>query len=49
MAGQYAFEDFSLRQVAQLLGKTGDVEKYTNASMVRVSSASPVAQLSGVV
>ncbi|KAF5338528.1 hypothetical protein D9611_013248 [Ephemerocybe angulata] len=30
---EYAFEDFSLRQVAQLLGKPEDVEKYTNRSL----------------
>ncbi|KAJ2930255.1 hypothetical protein H1R20_g6808, partial [Candolleomyces eurysporus] len=30
---EYAFEDFAVRQVAQLLGKTADVETYTNRSM----------------
>ncbi|KAL4067290.1 glycoside hydrolase family 92 protein [Scleroderma yunnanense] len=29
---EYAFEDFAIRQVALLLGKAGDVEKYTNRS-----------------
>lgn len=32
---QYAFEDFGIRQVAQLLGNQYDVEKYTNRSLVR--------------
>jgi hypothetical protein len=32
---QYAFEDFAIRQVAQVLGKSDDVEKYTNRSYVR--------------
>ncbi|KAF9467382.1 glycoside hydrolase family 92 protein [Collybia nuda] len=30
---EYAFEDFGIRQVAQLLGKADDVEKYTNRSL----------------
>ncbi|KAF9482237.1 glycoside hydrolase family 92 protein [Pholiota conissans] len=30
---EYAFEDFGIRQVAQLLGKTDDVAKYTNRSL----------------
>lgn len=30
---EYAFEDFGIRQVAQLLGKTDDVERYTNRSL----------------
>ncbi|TFY63838.1 hypothetical protein EVG20_g6155 [Dentipellis fragilis] len=30
---EYAFEDFGVRQVAQLLGKSDDVEKYTNRSL----------------
>jgi len=30
---EYAFEDFGIRQVAQLLGKTNDVETYTNRSL----------------
>ncbi|KAF8971120.1 glycoside hydrolase family 92 protein [Flammula alnicola] len=30
---EYAFEDFGIRQVAQLLGKTDDVQKYTNRSL----------------
>ncbi|KIK98477.1 glycoside hydrolase family 92 protein [Paxillus rubicundulus Ve08.2h10] len=29
---EYAFEDFAIRQVAQVLGKSDDVEKYTNRS-----------------
>ena len=32
---QYAFEDFGIRQVAQLLGKTDDEAKYANRSLVR--------------
>jgi hypothetical protein len=32
---QYAFEDFSIRQVAQLLEKTDDETRYTNRSLVR--------------
>ena len=32
---QYAFEDFGIRQVAQLLGKTDDEVRYANRSMVR--------------
>jgi putative alpha-1,2-mannosidase len=31
---QYAFQDFGIRQVAQVLGKTDDVEYYTNRSYV---------------
>jgi putative alpha-1,2-mannosidase len=31
---QYAFEDFGIRQVAQLLGKADDEEKYANRSLV---------------
>ena len=31
---KYAFEDFSIRQIAQLLDKGDDVEKYTNRSLV---------------
>jgi len=30
---EYAFEDFGIRQVAQLLGKSDDVAKYTNRSL----------------
>ncbi|KAG6900776.1 hypothetical protein C0993_002200 [Termitomyces sp. T159_Od127] len=30
---EYAFEDFGIRQVAQLLGKTDDMERYTNRSL----------------
>ncbi|KAG5351387.1 hypothetical protein C0989_006718 [Termitomyces sp. Mn162] len=30
---EYAFEDFGIRQVAQLLGKTDDMESYTNRSL----------------
>ncbi|PFH46186.1 glycoside hydrolase family 92 protein [Amanita thiersii Skay4041] len=30
---EYAFEDFGIRQVAQLLGKDDDVTKYTNRSL----------------
>ncbi|KAF5322756.1 hypothetical protein D9619_001318 [Psilocybe cf. subviscida] len=30
---EYAFEDFGIRQVAQLLGKSDDVTKYTNRSL----------------
>ncbi|CAA7261861.1 unnamed protein product [Cyclocybe aegerita] len=30
---EYAFEDFGIRQVAQLLGNQDDVEKYTNRSL----------------
>ncbi|KAF8160642.1 glycoside hydrolase family 92 protein [Crassisporium funariophilum] len=30
---EYAFEDFGIRQVAQLLGKPDDVVKYTNRSL----------------
>ncbi|KAL9711479.1 hypothetical protein Ac2012v2_004550 [Leucoagaricus gongylophorus] len=30
---EYAFEDFGIRQVAQLLGKEDDVSKYTNRSL----------------
>ncbi|KAH9484970.1 putative secreted glycosidase [Psilocybe cubensis] len=30
---EYSFEDFGIRQVAQLLGKTSDVAKYTNRSL----------------
>jgi len=30
---EYAFEDFGIRQVAQLLGKADDVVKYTNRSL----------------
>ncbi|KAF8198088.1 glycoside hydrolase family 92 protein [Pholiota molesta] len=30
---EYAFEDFGIRQVAQLLGKASDVAKYTNRSL----------------
>lgn len=30
---EYAFEDFAIRQVALLLNKTSDVERYTNKSM----------------
>ncbi|KAG6817479.1 hypothetical protein H0H87_008104 [Tephrocybe sp. NHM501043] len=30
---EYAFEDFGIRQVAQLLGKTDDVDRYTNRSL----------------
>lgn len=30
---EYAFEDFGVRQVAQLLGKEDDVAKYTNRSL----------------
>ncbi|KIJ68131.1 glycoside hydrolase family 92 protein [Hydnomerulius pinastri MD-312] len=29
---EYAFEDFAIRQVAQVLGKSDDIEKYTNRS-----------------
>jgi putative alpha-1,2-mannosidase len=29
---EYAFEDFAIRQVALLMNKTDDVEKYTNRS-----------------
>jgi putative alpha-1,2-mannosidase len=36
---KYAFEDFGIRQVAQLLGKADDVEKYGQRSLVRSSSA----------
>ena len=35
---QYAFEDFAIRQVAQLLNKTDDIAKYTNRSFVRPRS-----------
>ncbi|KIK09775.1 glycoside hydrolase family 92 protein [Laccaria amethystina LaAM-08-1] len=31
---EYAFEDFGIRQVAQLLGKSDDVAKYTNRSLL---------------
>ncbi|KAG6866373.1 hypothetical protein C0991_005294 [Blastosporella zonata] len=30
---EYAFEDFGIKQVAQLLGKTDDAERYTNRSL----------------
>ncbi|KAK7052309.1 glycoside hydrolase family 92 protein [Favolaschia claudopus] len=30
---EYAFEDFAIRQIAQLLGKTDDVELFTNRSL----------------
>ncbi|KAG6830071.1 hypothetical protein H0H92_002361 [Tricholoma furcatifolium] len=30
---EYAFEDFGIRQVAQLLGNTADMERYTNRSL----------------
>lgn len=33
---QYAFEDFGIRQVAQLLQKHHDVDIYTNRSLVGV-------------
>jgi hypothetical protein len=39
---QYAFEDFGIRQVAQLLGKADDVAKYTQRSLVCASSAYPL-------
>ena len=45
MHWQYAFEDFALRQVALLLNKTDDVEKYTNRSLVRLSTVSIVLPL----
>ena len=38
---KYAFEDFGIRQVAQLLGKADDVAKYTQRSLVRSSSVYP--------
>ena len=37
---QYAFEDFAVRQVALLLNKTDDVEKYTNRSLARAVQGS---------
>ncbi|KAJ6498896.1 glycoside hydrolase family 92 protein [Mycena sanguinolenta] len=30
---EYAFEDFAIRQIAQVLGKTDDVETFTNRSL----------------
>lgn len=38
---KYAFEDFGIRQVAQLLGKADDVAKYTQRSLVRSSPVYP--------
>lgn len=38
---QYAFEDFGIRQVAQLLGKEDDTARYTNRSLV---STTPLIQ-----
>ena len=34
---EYSFEDFGIRQVAQLLGHTDDEERYTNRSYVRIA------------
>ena len=35
---QYAFEDFAIRQVAQLLGKTDDEALFANRSLVWANS-----------
>ena len=37
---EYSFEDFGIRQVAQLLGHADDEEKYTNRSYVSILVAS---------
>jgi hypothetical protein len=43
---QYAFEDFGIRQVAQLLGNVNDVAKYTNRSLVSFAFGMGISQLS---
>lgn len=35
MGNKYSFNDFAIRQVANLLGHSADVETYTNRSFVR--------------
>ena len=39
---EYAFEDFAIHQVAQLLGNSADEATYYNRSLVRSSLSLPV-------